>query len=408
MLGVPVLGRRRFRTLLIAVAVAATALLFASGALAANGSWAVQFEQPTDGTIQVDSQVPVMKEILINVFGLDQVEDYHYIEYEDDTASDSGELPQQQLTGSCSDIPGLSTAGLCSSPGNTVVHGLPDSDTEIDVPVSETFDDITAGFDRPYLLPNHQITVTAVPDPGYYFNGWSGGGCGTDPSCQIAYLQDADISAEFSQCPNGASCLTLSTSPAGLGSVTVHEGSPTGPVVAPPGDCTATLCTYQVPPGTQLSLVPAPTAGAEIDTWSGCDSTAPDGSCTITVNGNERVGAKFDYPLIINKPAWEVAVLVTVNDQYVGDCTASQCRYRLQPGDSVNLMRQVEYATTDGNYSAVLGWSGCTPEPLESEYCDLTMSGPQTVVPSYTDYWTVNVDQLPNGEVTLTGRHRLR
>ena len=397
---VPVICGRRFRTLLVAVAAAAATLLFASSALAANGFWTVQFEQPSDGTVQVDSQVPVMKEIDIDPLGLDQVVDYNYIEYEDDTASDSGELSEQQLTGQCSDSPGLSTPGLCSTPDSPVAHNLPSTDTELDVPITRTFDDISATINRPYFLPNHQITVTAVPDPGYYFNGWSGGGCGTDPTCQIAYLQDADISAEFSQCPNGASCLTLSTSPSALGAVTVHSGSESGPVVPTPSGCVNGLCTYQVTPGTKLALVPTASGSAEFDDWTGCQPSSTDDSCTITVNGNDRVNAAFDYPLIINKPAWEVAVLVTVNQQYIGFCNSSQCHYRLQPGDSVELDRDVEYPSDDGNYSAVLGWSGCSSNPASPDECDLTMNGADTVVPSYNDYWTVTVDQEAGGEVT--------
>ncbi len=394
------LDRRPVRTFLIAVGAAIVTLLFTSNALASNGFWTVQFEQPSFGTIQVDSQVPVMQETILDPLGLDEVVDYHYIEYEDDTASDSGELPEQQLTGECSDNGSLSTPGLCSTPDNSVPHNLPDSDTEIDVPFSQTFDDISATINRPYFLPNHRITVTAVPDPGYYFNGWSGGGCSTSPTCQISYLQDADISAEFSRCPNNASCLTLSTSPSALGSVTVHQGSETGPVIPSPNDCVNGLCTYQVSPGTQLTLVPTAAGSAEFDDWTGCQSSSTDSSCTITVNGNDRVNAAFDYPLIINKPAWELAVVVTVNDQYVGDCGASECHYRLQPGDSVQLDRQVEYASNDGNYSVVLGWSGCTANPASDYECDLTMNGGETVVPSYNDYWTVAVDQEANGEVT--------
>jgi hypothetical protein len=113
----------------VVAAMFASLLVLASSAMAASGFWTVRFEEPANGAIQVDSRVPVMKDIAINVLGLYPVIDYHYLEYIPDTELEGGQLPQQQLTGTC---PGTTNpnADLC-------VHDLnkPLDDTSIDIPI---------------------------------------------------------------------------------------------------------------------------------------------------------------------------------------------------------------------------------------------------------------------------------
>jgi hypothetical protein len=41
------------------------------------------------------------------------------------------------------------------------------------------------------------ITITATPAPGSIFGGWSAGGCGATPSCQLSLDEDLSLSAEF-------------------------------------------------------------------------------------------------------------------------------------------------------------------------------------------------------------------
>lgn len=123
------------------------------------------------------------------------------------------------------------------------------------------------------------VTLTATPDTGYAFAGWSGACTGTDP-CVVTLSGDAAVAATFVQ-----STRTLSVTISGSG-----EGSVTS---VPAGiACSSGICSETFDAGSQVELIATPSAGSIFGGWSGdCAGT---GSCTPTMADNRNVGAVFD------------------------------------------------------------------------------------------------------------------
>jgi Divergent InlB B-repeat domain/PASTA domain len=125
------------------------------------------------------------------------------------------------------------------------------------------------------------ITLTAAAAAGSGFAGWSGGGCSGTGTCTVTLNADTSVTATFVLMRS----LTVSRSGNGSGSVT---SSPSGI------NCGAT-CSAQFDDGTSVTLTPAAASGSHFTGWSGdCTGT---GTCTLTMNVNHSVAARFDKPV---------------------------------------------------------------------------------------------------------------
>ncbi|QXP91803.1 InlB B-repeat-containing protein [Methylococcus capsulatus] len=135
-----------------------------------------------------------------------------------------------------------------------------------------------SGFDQ-----NAQVTLSAVPEPGYVFLGWSGGCTGTG-ACILTMDGDKSVSAKFisSSTPQ----YKLRVSKPQKGTVT---SSPDGIHCGGSGkSCKASF--YQ---GTEVTLIAMPKDGQYLKRWVGC--TSSEGAvCRVAVSGKSRlVTAKF-------------------------------------------------------------------------------------------------------------------
>ncbi|HET9678065.1 MAG TPA: PQQ-binding-like beta-propeller repeat protein, partial [Solirubrobacterales bacterium] len=75
-----------------------------------------------------------------------------------------------------------------------------------------------------------KVTLIAIPNEGYEFTGWNGGGCGEEPACEVTMYEDASVSAEFTH--PGAPGIT---GPPGGGTTGPAGGTgPTPPTPAEP------------------------------------------------------------------------------------------------------------------------------------------------------------------------------
>ncbi|MGA6983680.1 MAG: alkaline phosphatase family protein [Candidatus Sulfotelmatobacter sp.] len=131
---------------------------------------------------------------------------------------------------------------------------------------------------------NTAITLTATPQTGDYFGGWSGGCSGTG-TCSLTLSASANVTASFT----GPDALTVTTSGTGTGTVT---SSPTGI------NCTsgsATSCTANFAPNTAVTLTETPAASNQFSGWSGaCTGT---GTCSLTLtSATNAVTANFAPP----------------------------------------------------------------------------------------------------------------
>ena len=130
----------------------------------------------------------------------------------------------------------------------------------------------TATFD-----PGQSVTLTAAPEPGSRFAGWSGACTGSAPTCTFATaVGTATVGASF------VKMATLSVTRKGRGKVTDASGAI---------DCGAT-CTATFDDGVSAKLAATPARGYLFAGWSGaCAGKAP--TCTVGVTGAQEVTAAF-------------------------------------------------------------------------------------------------------------------
>jgi uncharacterized repeat protein (TIGR01451 family) len=131
----------------------------------------------------------------------------------------------------------------------------------------------SASFDQ-----GTQVTLTAAPDPGSRFAGWSGGGCSGLGDCQLTMSSGQLVTATF----------------VAIDPLTVtRTGSATGTVTSDPAgiDC-GTSCSQSFDQGTLVTLTATPAGAAIFSGWSGaCSGT---GSCRVTVDQARSVAAEFE------------------------------------------------------------------------------------------------------------------
>jgi hypothetical protein len=119
------------------------------------------------------------------------------------------------------------------------------------------------------------VTLTASPESGSHFQGWSG-----DPDCSDGVVRmDGDRSCHASFAPDTGDSFTLSVSRTGSGS-----GAVSGPGI----DC-GSDCSEVFPSGTSVTLSATPAFGSRFDGWSGdCSSGG-----TVVMNHDRHCIASF-------------------------------------------------------------------------------------------------------------------
>ena len=161
-------------------------------------------------------------------------------------------------------------------------------------------------------LEGTEVTLSATPDPGYEFEGWSGDLSGIENPVTLTMDADKNITAVFSEIPT----YTMS--------ITAENGS-----VSMDPDADAYMY------GTEVTLTASPDAGYEFNEWSG-DVSGTTNPVTITVNGDMNITANFE--LIISVRLLEELEETNLGQNYPNPFSShTTIPYHLSTASHVNL-----------------------------------------------------------------------
>ena len=238
--------------------------------------------------------------------------------------------------------------------------------------------------------PNSSVTLTATPQSGYAFTGWTDGCTGSQSTCTVQMDTARNVTATFEQ------LVPISLSVSGAGTVSG------GGLSCGPGPQT---CTGSVPPDSTLTLTGTPTSGGTVS-WSGCSSTAG-AICSIDVTTNAlSVTASFLGGTTPPPTSTYSLTLSVTGDGYVvsGGNPAIHCTAAGGTGCIVNVQANTSLTLTavpaTGNSSDFHGpWTGSCSTFMTTT-CTLTMTGPKSAGATFAGG---NTTYLLTGQVTGSG-----
>lgn len=205
------------------------------------------------------------------------------------------------------------------------------------------------------------VSLTATPDSGFEFIGWTGACSGTGV-CQITVTENLSAAAEFREV--GVESFTLTVSASENGIVT---SSPLGI------DC-GNDCSQSYEANTEVTLTATPNEGFEFTSWSGdCSGT----SCSLTMNQARNVSAAFQAVAV---ETFDVTVSVSgngsVSSSPAGIECGSDCSESYEDGTDVLLI-----ATPDSGYK-LSAWSGACSGNVD---CNLTVDQNLSVTATFVE-----------------------
>jgi hypothetical protein len=141
-----------------------------------------------------------------------------------------------------------------------------------------------------------QVQLTATPQGGSSFTGWSGACTGTGRECKVVMTQSRSVRATFSGA--GTPSFALNVSGGGDGSGTVASQAGLTPAIActiTSGSAVGSGCSATYLQGTSVTLTATSSNGHSFAGWTGnCSGT---GSCVLTISANRSATAAFNAPL---------------------------------------------------------------------------------------------------------------
>jgi hypothetical protein len=221
------------------------------------------------------------------------------------------------------------------------------------------------------------ITLTATPDAGSAFTGWSGGGCSGTALCHVTLDLSMTVTANFAVTHQ----LTVSKSGSGAGSVTS----------SPAGINCGTTCTATANEGDMITLTATPVAGSVFTGWSdgGCSGTD---SCQVTLSADTSVTANFTatHNLTVSKSGSGAG---SVTSSPAGIDCGSTCAITANEGDAIAL------TATPISGSVFTGWSGACSG---TDPCQVTLDADTSVTANFTATHNLTASKSGSGAGTVT------
>jgi parallel beta-helix repeat protein len=224
------------------------------------------------------------------------------------------------------------------------------------------------------------VTLTATPDTGYLFNGWSGACSGSTPTCDLALSEDKLVTASFIQ--ETAVTRSLSVNVSGDGSISS----------TPAGIQCGQQCEHDFPQATLVTLTATPEAGYQFDGWSGaCSGTTS--TCSLDLAEDRTVNASF---ILIGSGTNSLSVTLSGNGNVISSPAGIQCGQHCQhdftSGTQVTLT-----ATPEAGY-LFNGWSGACSGITAT--CMLDLNEDLAATASFTPNQAEGESIFVDGELT--------
>jgi hypothetical protein len=197
----------------------------------------------------------------------------------------------ESYAGSGGSTAGLSVAvGAAEEPARVSVDGSFNSDVDWAVAAAEVRRPAallslsigsspggSVSLDPPggFYQPGTSVTLTATPDPGEVFTGWSGDLSGSDNPATLVMDEHKSATARFEA--------------GGTPTVSITPGVGGGIALDPPGGA--------YPAGTILNVTATPDAGFLFRGWTG-DLGGSENPTLLAVDGDKTVGAVFSRPIL--------------------------------------------------------------------------------------------------------------
>jgi streptogramin lyase len=207
-----------------------------------------------------------------------------------------------------------------------------------------------------------EVVLSAFPEPGSRFVGWSGGGCSDTDSCEITMNEAQEVVATFDLVPQ----LTLTVTKEGTGSGTVTS-SPEGI------DC-GKVCSAEYEEGETVLLSASPSKGSEFSGWSGGGCSGTESVCKVAMSEARSVTATFEplpppgFSLSASREGTGSGVLVS---QPEGINCGGACSASFEVGSTVILKAS---PVAGSSFSA---WKGC--DVANGRECRVTMNAAKAI-----------------------------
>lgn len=141
-----------------------------------------------------------------------------------------------------------------------------------------------------------QVVLTATPQAGSNFGGWSGACTGNALTCKLTMIQSRTVTAKFTG--TGTPTFVLNVSGGGTGSGIVVSQAGLTPAInctITSGSAVSSGCSGTYTQGTAVTLTATAGGGHTFDGWGGdCSGTA---GCTLLISANRAATANFSAPL---------------------------------------------------------------------------------------------------------------
>lgn len=224
------------------------------------------------------------------------------------------------------------------------------------------------------VAQNTPITLTATPQSGASFLGWSGGGCsGTSLSCTVPMSATVAVTASFSVVTR-----SLSVALAGTGTGSVSS--------APAGISCGSACSAPFAQNVTVTLTASAGSGSLFGGWGGdCSGT---GTCSVSMSAARNVTATFVVARTLTVTTSGTGA-GTVSSSPAGINCGTDCSQRFADGTSVTLSA----AAASG--STFAGWGGACSG---TGSCTVSMTAARSVSASFNSSsgTSVGLDTRPS------------